>query len=113
MAKDTATRAPKSSRGGKIGSGRATPAQASAPTLAAAEKSAPKPRANPLRALTNFPQFMREVRAETRKITWPSRKETWITSVMVFIMLGITTLFFFVVDLVVGWGVGQVIKIGG
>ena len=43
-------------------------------------------------------QFINEVRAEGRKITWPSRKETWITSVMVFIMVVIAGIFFALVD---------------
>ena len=41
---------------------------------------------------------MQEVRAEARKITWTSRKETWITSVMVFIMVLISAAFFATVD---------------
>lgn len=48
---------------------------------------------------TSIPQFISQVRAEGRKITWPSRKETWITSVMVFIMIALATAFFAVVDL--------------
>lgn len=47
---------------------------------------------------TSLPQFASQVRAEARKIVWPSRKETWITSVMVFIMVLIATLFFWIVD---------------
>jgi len=47
---------------------------------------------------TTIPQFVGQVRAEARKIVWPSRKETWITSVMVFIMVIIATVFFAVVD---------------
>ena len=43
-------------------------------------------------------QFVNEVRAEGRKITWPSRRETWITSVMVFIMVVIAAVFFALVD---------------
>ena len=43
-------------------------------------------------------QFIKEVRAEGRKITWPSRRETWITSVMVFIMVVIAAIFFAIVD---------------
>jgi preprotein translocase subunit SecE len=58
----------------------------------AAEKEAPKKRTSPL-------QFFREVRAEARKISWTSRRETWITSVMVFIMILLTAFFFVVVDL--------------
>jgi preprotein translocase subunit SecE len=44
-------------------------------------------------------QFFREVRAEARKISWTSRRETWITSVMVFIMIVVTAFFFVVIDL--------------
>jgi len=45
-------------------------------------------------------QFLREVRAEARKVTWTSWKETWITSVMVGIMVILTAFFFFGVDAV-------------
>jgi preprotein translocase subunit SecE len=71
----------------------------------AAEKPLPKKRVSPA-------QFFREVRAEARKITWPSRKETWITSVLVFVMIMITTGFFFLVDAITGNLVGYIIKIG-
>ena len=47
-------------------------------------------------------QFFREVRAEARKITWTSRKETWITSVMVGIMVALAAVFFLAVDFGVG-----------
>ena len=57
----------------------------------AADSAPPKKR-------TSIPQFIGQVRAEGRKIVWPSRKETWITSVMVFIMVLIAAIFFFVVD---------------
>ncbi len=43
-------------------------------------------------------QFFREVQRETSKVTWPTWKETWLTAVMVFIMVGLTMVFFFVVD---------------
>ena len=39
-------------------------------------------------------KFLQEVREETRKVTWPSRKETMITTVMVFIMVAIASIFF-------------------
>ena len=71
-----------------------------------AEEHAPKKAFNPV-------LFAREVRAEARKITWPSRRETWITSVMVAIMVVVTALFFFVVDLVLSQGVTQILKLGG
>ena len=60
---------------------------------------------------TTLLQFSREVRSETRKVTWPSRKETWITSVMVGIMVVIASLFFFGVDAAMSFGVGQLLKL--
>ena len=79
----------------------------SADVAARAEAHAPAPKKaiNPL-------QFFREVRAEMRKITWPTRRETWITTVMVLIMVVITALFFFVVDLALSFGVTQILKLG-
>ncbi len=44
------------------------------------------------------------MRREASKVTWPSWKETWLTSVMVFIMVGITMMFFFGVDFVLAYG---------
>ena len=58
----------------------------------------------------NVVQFSREVRAEARKITWTSRRETWITSVMVAIMVVLAALFFYVVDFVMRVGVTQLLK---
>jgi len=48
--------------------------------------------------------FFREVQRETSKVTWPSWKETWLTTVMVFIMVGLMMMFFFVVDWVLAFG---------
>ena len=88
------------SRGGNAGK-RPQAAQA----VVAAEPAAPKKRTSP-------GQFLREVRAEARKISWPSRKETWITSVMVFIMVVLAAVFFWIVDLILGFGASQLIQIG-
>ena len=55
-------------------------------------------------------QFLREVRAEARKISWTSRKETWITSVMVLIMVVITAIFFMIADWGLGTAVAQILK---
>ena len=71
---------------------------------AAAAPAAPKKRTSPV-------QFFREVRAEARKITWTSRKETWITSVMVFIMVVMASLFFLAVDGGLGFAVNQLLKL--
>jgi preprotein translocase subunit SecE len=46
----------------------------------------------------NLVRFAQEVVRETKKVTWPSWKETWLTSVMVFIMVALTMVFFFAVD---------------
>jgi len=58
-------------------------------------------------------QFLREVRAEARKVTWTSWKETWITSVMVGIMVIMTAFFFFGVDWILNIGMGGVLKLAG
>ena len=49
-------------------------------------------------------QFFQEVRREMSKVTWPSWKETWLTTVMVFIMVGLTMVFFALVDFVLNYG---------
>ena len=49
-------------------------------------------------------QFFQEVRREMTKVTWPSWKETYLTTIMVFIMVGITMVFFLGVDFVLNQG---------
>ena len=58
-------------------------------------------------------QFAQEVRAEVRKVTWPSRRETLITTVMVFIMVFLAALFFLLVDQILSWGIGFILGFGG
>ncbi len=50
-------------------------------------------------------KFFREVRTEVTKVTWPSRKETLVTTGLVFAMAAVTAVFFFVIDQVVALGV--------
>ena len=50
-------------------------------------------------------KFAREVRIEVTKVTWPSRKETMVTTALVFAMASVTAIFFFVVDQVIGLSV--------
>ena len=50
-------------------------------------------------------KFLREVRAEAAKVTWPSRKETLVTTGLVFAMAAMSAGFFFVVDQIIGIGV--------
>ncbi|MDB5441304.1 MAG: preprotein translocase, SecE subunit [Caulobacteraceae bacterium] len=64
----------------------------------------------PARPRTSPSQFFREVRAEARKITWPSRQETWITSVMVFIMVLVASAFFGGLDTVLGFSIKQILS---
>jgi preprotein translocase subunit SecE len=59
----------------------------------------PVPASEPPKRRTSPVEFFREVRAEARKITWTSRRETWITSVMVFIMIVVVATFFVLVDI--------------
>ncbi|TMJ37036.1 MAG: preprotein translocase subunit SecE [Alphaproteobacteria bacterium] len=60
-------------------------------------------------AKTNPLEFLQEVRQETRKVTWPSRRETMITTVMVMIMVVLAAGFFLVVDAVLKWGVEKLL----
>lgn len=57
-------------------------------------------------------QFIQEVRAETAKVTWPSRKETLITTGMVLLMVTIASLFFVVVDQILFFIINLVLRLG-
>ncbi len=56
---------------------------------------------------------MQEVRQEASKVTWPTRKETGLSTVMVFIMVIVAALFFFVVDWFMATGVRVIFGLGG
>ena len=58
-------------------------------------------------------EFVRQVRQEVSKVTWPSRKETVQSVIMVFVMVAIAALFFFAVDQVLSFGVKAIFSIGG
>ena len=64
-------------------------------------------------AKTNPAQFIQEVRQEVSKVTWPTRKETGISTVMVFVMVIVSALFFLVVDWALQYGVRLVLGVGG
>jgi preprotein translocase subunit SecE len=57
-------------------------------------------------------EFVRQVRQETSKVTWPSRKETMSATLMVFVMVMFAALFFFLVDLVLSEFVQLVLTSG-
>ncbi|MBL8906586.1 MAG: preprotein translocase subunit SecE [Rhizobiales bacterium] len=60
-------------------------------------------------AKTNPLEFLQEVREEAAKVTWPTRKETMITTVMVMIMVALAAVFFLIVDMALQWGVNKVL----
>ena len=63
-------------------------------------------------AKTNPFQFMQEVRQEVSKVVWPTRRETTVTTIMVFIMVFLAALFFLAADQVLGFVVGQLLELG-
>jgi len=56
--------------------------------------------------------FFQEVRSEGSKVTWPTRRETLITTIMVFIMAALASLFFFVADQILGFIVSFLLELG-
>lgn len=52
--------------------------------------------------------FVRQVRQELSKVTWPSRREAVVSVVMVFIFSTVLALYFLAVDSVLGWGMRQI-----
>jgi len=66
----------------------------------------PARRGNPL-------TFFAEVRREASKVTWPSWKETYLTTIMVFIMVFLSMTFFAVVDYALGIALNLLLGVGG
>ena len=64
-------------------------------------------------ATVNPIQFVQQVRAEVAKVVWPTRRETALTTVMVFIMAALAAAFFFLVDFVIRWGLQGVLGLVG
>ena len=89
--------------GRKVAIGRIEPVKA--PAGAAAVEKTPKKPFNPAK-------FFKEVQIEAKRITWTSRKEVWITTVMVLLMVVLAGVFFFVVDGTLGFLTNYVTKIG-
>jgi preprotein translocase subunit SecE len=57
-------------------------------------------------------KFMQEVRTEASKVTWPTRRETAVTTAMVFVMVAIASIFFLVADQIMRFVVTLVLGIG-
>lgn len=57
-------------------------------------------------------EFVRQVRQETRKVTWPTRKDTLVTTGMVGVLTVVLALFFLAVDQVLSFGIKAVLGLG-
>lgn len=57
-------------------------------------------------------EFMQEVRQETNKVTWPTRKEVGITTLMVVIFMVVSAIFFWVADSIIRWAVNFLLTLG-
>jgi preprotein translocase subunit SecE len=57
-------------------------------------------------------RFFKEVRSETQKVTWPTRREVMITTIMVFVMVALAGIFFSVSDQVIRYLVTLILGIG-
>ena len=56
--------------------------------------------------------FLQQVRQEVAKVTWPTRRETVVTTIMVFIMILMAAFFFMAVDQVLGYVIGALLNLG-
>ncbi len=61
---------------------------------------------------SNPGEFIRQVRQEVSKVTWPTRRETMTSAGMGFVMVLFAALFFFLVDIVVGSAMGFILRFG-
>ena len=75
-----------------------------------AEETSKDTTPTPVRRTNPF-TFFAEVRREASKVTWPSWKETYLTTIMVFIMVLISMTFFAVVDYALGIGLNLILGI--
>lgn len=63
-------------------------------------------------AKTSPGEFIRQVRQETSKVTWPSRREATISTIMVVIMVILASLFFLLADQILSLGVRAILGLG-
>ena len=57
-------------------------------------------------------EYLQQVRSEAAKVTWPTRKETLVTTAMVFVMVVVASVFFLLSDMIIRWVVGLVLGLG-
>jgi preprotein translocase subunit SecE len=65
------------------------------------------------RQMANPVKFVQEVRSETSKVTWPTRNEVAVTTVMVFILATLAAIFFFIADQILSWLVSLLLGLAG
>jgi preprotein translocase subunit SecE len=63
-------------------------------------------------AKPNPVEFMQQVRQEANKVTWPTRKEVGISSIMVVVFMIVSAIFFFIADSIIRWGVQTLLSLG-
>ncbi|MEQ1615633.1 MAG: preprotein translocase subunit SecE [Hyphomicrobiaceae bacterium] len=63
-------------------------------------------------ARLNPVQFIQEVRQEVAKVTWPTRKEVWITTLAVLVMVTLASIFFMLADQLMGYIVSFILGLG-
>lgn len=57
-------------------------------------------------------QFLRQVKQEVKKVTWPTKKEVVPSCTMVVVLVALATTFFFVVDIILSWGIDKILQLG-
>jgi preprotein translocase subunit SecE len=62
-------------------------------------------------ARTNPITFLQQVRQEVSKVTWPSRNEVLVSTIMVLILVALASIFFLVADQVISWLVSLMLSI--
>ncbi len=63
-------------------------------------------------AKTNPVQFVKQVKSEAKKVTWPSRQETMVSMLAVFIMVFISSLFLYFADQIIAWAIRLIMGFG-
>jgi preprotein translocase subunit SecE len=58
-------------------------------------------------------KYIQEIKTEISKVTWPTKRETSVTSIMVLIFVFIAAIFFLISDRILSWVVSLILGIGG
>lgn len=74
-------------------------------------QSAPPPDA-PKKKSVGIVQFFKQVRDEGQKVTWTTRSETMVSTLMVLVMVAIASLFFFLIDQILRTVIPQLLSLG-